>query len=158
MPNRLSDTTRKIAYNVGLVTSRRARSACEQGTKQNHSETTGLCKPSRAAELILHPDRSSLGAKHDQIEAAAFARVATVTALLAYAEAEATALLKSNIGIVNALVEALIEAGTLSGDEIDAIIRREVATKALANERARRAAWRIVEKSAAEFAAYGSKG
>jgi hypothetical protein len=43
-------------------------------------------------------------------------------------------------------------------DEIDAIIAREVATKALAKERARRVAWRIVEKNAADFAAYGSKG
>jgi hypothetical protein len=36
--------------------------------------------------------------------------------------------------------------GTLLGDEIDTIITREIAVKALANERARRAAWKIVEK------------
>jgi hypothetical protein len=57
-----------------------------------------------------------------------------------------------------ALVDALIEAGTLSGDEIDEIIGREVAVKELAKERARQAAWKIVEKNAAEFAAQGSKG
>jgi hypothetical protein len=33
----------------------------------------------------------------------------------------------------------------VSGDEIDEIIAREVAMKALANERVRRVAWRIVE-------------
>jgi hypothetical protein len=69
------------------------------------------------AELILHPDHPSLGAKHDQVEANAFARVAVaatpaVAALLAYCEAEAVALIRANIEIVDALVEALIEAGT----------------------------------------------
>jgi predicted amidohydrolase len=53
----------------------------------------------KCAELILHPELPRLGPVHDEIEAAAFARVATasatspvVAALLAYAEAEATAL------------------------------------------------------------------
>jgi hypothetical protein len=115
------------------------------------------------AERILHPDCPSLGAKHDFVEANAFARIAVaaspaVAALLAYCEAEAKALILANIEIVHALVEALIERGILTGDEIDAIIAREVAAKALANERARRVAWRIVEKNAADFAAYGSKG
>jgi len=114
-------------------------------------------------EQILHPNHSSLGAKHDQIEANAFAKVAVaaspaVAALIAYCEAEAAALIRANIEIVHALVEALIERGILTGDEIDTIIAREVAAKALANERARRVAWRIVEKNAADFAAYGSKG
>jgi hypothetical protein len=45
--------------------------------------------------------------------------------------------------------------GTLLGDEIDTIITREIAVKALANERARRAAWKIVENNAAGFAAHG---
>ena len=67
-------------------------------------------------------------------------------------------MIRVNIEIVHALVEALLESGILTGDEIDAIIAREVAVKALANERARRSAWRIVEKNAADFAAYGSKG
>ena len=67
-------------------------------------------------------------------------------------------MIRANIEIVHALVEALIERGILTGDEIDTIIAREVAAKALANERARRVAWRIVEKNAADFAAYGSKG
>jgi hypothetical protein len=74
----------------------------------------------KVAELILHPDHSSLGAKHDQIEANAFAKVAVaaspaVAALIEYCEAEAAALIRANIEIVDALVEALIEAGTLKG-------------------------------------------
>jgi hypothetical protein len=60
-------------------------------------------------------------------------------------------LIRANIQIVHALVEALIERGTLSGDEIDTIIARDVAIKALATERARRVAWRIVEKNAADL-------
>jgi len=91
-------------------------------------------------------------------EANAFAKVAVaaspaVAALIAYCEAEAAALIRANIEIVQALVEALIERGILTGDEIDAIIAREIAVKALANERARRAAWKIVEKNAADFTA-----
>ena len=66
-------------------------------------------------------------------------------------------MIRANIEIVHALVEALIERGILTGDQIDAIVEREVAAKALANERTRRAAWKIVENNAAGFA-YGSKG
>jgi ATP-dependent Zn protease len=47
-----------------------------------------------------------------------------VAALLAYCEAEAAALIRANIEIVHALVEALIERGTLTGDEIDTILAR----------------------------------
>jgi hypothetical protein len=43
-------------------------------------------------------------------------------------------------------------------DEIDAIIAREITVKALANARARRAAWRTVEKNTADCAACGSEG
>ena len=68
------------------------------------------------------------------------------------------ALIRANIEIVHTLVEALIERGILPGDEIDAIIVREVAVKALADEHARRVAWKVVENNAADFAAYGSKG
>ena len=105
------------------------------------------------------PERNRRIAVHDEIEAAALARVATasatspvVAALLAYAEAEATALIRANIQIVHALVETLIEAGSLSGDEVDGIIARTVSTQALAIERANRNDWRRRVKSAASFA------
>ena len=50
------------------------------------------------AEVILHPTLPSLGAQHDHVEAAAFARVAVAAqpaalALLEYCRAEASALL-----------------------------------------------------------------
>jgi hypothetical protein len=51
-------------------------------------------------------------------------------------KAEAAALIRSNIEIVQALVEALDERRILSGHEIDAIVAREVAARALADERA----------------------
>jgi|SRR5712664_2782035 len=104
------------------------------------------------------PERNRRIAVHDEIEAAAFARVATaatspvVAALLAYAEAEATALIRANIQIAHALVETLIEAGSLSGDEVDGIIARTVSTQALAIERANRNDWQRRVKSAASFA------
>ena len=110
------------------------------------------------AEMILHLDQPSLGAKHDRVEAEAFARVAVaaspaVTALLTYAEAEAAALIQANIEIVRALVESLIEAGTLSGAEVDTVIAQRISTQAVAIERANGNDWRRRVKSAASFAA-----
>src|SRR5205807_2880884 len=100
----------------------------------------------QCAELILHPELPPLGAIHDFVEAAAFAKIAVaaqpaVKALIAYAEAEATALLQANLDIVNALVEALIERGTLTGDEVDAIIWRELAMRSMRQEHKRRVDW-----------------
>jgi hypothetical protein len=68
-------------------------------------------------------------ALYDHIEAAAFARVAcaagsspAVAALISYAEAEAAALLTQNPDIVKRLVEELIDAGTLTGEQVDEFI------------------------------------
>ena len=111
-----------------------------------------------AAELILHPDLPSLGAVHDFTEANAFARVAVaaqpaVVALVRYCRAEATALLTANRDILDALVEALIEHGTLDGAQVDEIIAHEVAMRSIRLERQRRDDWKRVEKSAARFVA-----
>jgi hypothetical protein len=95
-----------------------------------------------------------IGSRQRHFAKVAVAASPAVTAL----EAAAAALIRANIEIVQALVEALIERGILTGDRIDAVIAREVAAKALADERARRAAWKIVEKNAADFADYGLKG
>ena len=111
------------------------------------------------AELILHPDHPSLGANMIRSRPTHSPRslspLRLVAALIKYCEAEAAALIRANIDIVRALVEELIERGILTGDQIDVIIAREVAVKALANERARLAAWKIVENNAAGFAAHG---
>jgi hypothetical protein len=55
-----------------------------------------------------------------------------------YCEAEATALLKANLEIVNALVEALIERGMLTGVEVDTIIAHQVAMRSIKLEHQRR--------------------
>ena len=109
-----------------------------------------------AAELILHPDLSSLGAVHDFVEADAFARVAVVgqpavMALVEYCRAEATALLTANIDVVNALVEALIESGTLTGEQVDEIISNCITVRSMAAERQRRVDWKQRESNAATF-------
>jgi hypothetical protein len=109
----------------------------------------------KAAEQILHPELPCLGAVHDHVEAEAFARVAVasqpaVAALVAYCEAEATALIKANIDIANALVVALIEQGTL-GSEIDAIISATMTTRSIETEHRRRDEWKRREVSAAAF-------
>jgi hypothetical protein len=106
------------------------------------------------AETLLHPDLPSLGAAHDGIEAAAFARVAVaaqpaVKALVAYCRAEATAVLTGNRDMVDALVEALIEVGELSGERVDEIISDCVSVRSAETERKRRDDWREREASAA---------
>jgi hypothetical protein len=108
------------------------------------------------AELLLHPDRPSLGAAHDGVEARAFARISVaaspaVEALINYAAAEATALLTANRDMVDALVEALIEAGELSGKRVDEIISECVAARAVAAEKIRRIDWQARQGNAAKF-------
>jgi hypothetical protein len=108
------------------------------------------------AEALLHPDLPSLGAKHDFVEADAFARVAVaaqpaVKALVAYCSCEATALLTASRDMVDALVEALIEAGELSGERVDEIISNCVTARSAEMERQRRGDWKTREASAAEF-------
>jgi hypothetical protein len=98
------------------------------------------------AEQLLHPADPSLGAEHDGIEARAIARVVcaavdasrAVAALVRYAEVETRALLLANRDIVDALVKALIEYGTLSGTEVDTVIAAGVAARSIAIERQRR--------------------
>jgi hypothetical protein len=109
-----------------------------------------------AAELILHPDLPSLGAVHDFTEANAFARVAVaaqpaVVALVRYCRAEATALLTVNRDILDALVEALIEHGTLTGEQVDEIISNCITVRSMAAERKRRVDWKQRESNAATF-------
>jgi hypothetical protein len=110
----------------------------------------------QCAELILHPELPSLGATHDFVEAAAFGRItvaaqSAVAALLKYCEAEASSLILEHIVIVRALVEALIERGTLSGDQVDEIISQSVAARLIKIEHQRRDDWRTRERSAAKF-------
>jgi hypothetical protein len=70
---------------------------------------------------------------------------------LAYAAAEAEALLNAQLGVVKALVDAIVEKGTLSGAEVDAIIMQAMAAETLALEHQRRTAWKRVQEAAALF-------
>ena len=86
------------------------------------------------AEFVLHPDLPSLGAQHDFVEAAAFAKIAVaaepaVLALIEYARAEATGILQANADILDELVNALVGLGTLDGGEVDEIISAGVARR-----------------------------
>jgi hypothetical protein len=74
-----------------------------------------------------------------------------VEALISYAVAEATALLTSNRDILDALVEALIEAGQLSGERVDEIISGCMTARSVTAERQRRAEWKQRESNAAKF-------
>jgi hypothetical protein len=109
-----------------------------------------------AAEEILFPRERNLGARHDQIEARAFAKVVVAAApaakaLLQYTYAEAKALIRGNRDIVDMLVEALIEAGTLTGDQVDEIISAAIAIRLAENERVVRDDWRRRQRNATEF-------
>jgi hypothetical protein len=108
------------------------------------------------AESILCPDHPPLGAIHDHVEAAAFARVAVASqpatlALIEYCRAEARAIIESNRDVAEALVAAVIEAGELSGKRVDEIISGCIATRSIEKERQRRIEWKVREHNAATF-------
>jgi hypothetical protein len=116
------------------------------------------CLGGAAGEVVMYPDLPPLPAEHDRAEARAFAGVicaspAAVDALLAYAKAEAEALIRDNRDIVEAMTDALVEKGTLSGDEVDAIIAAGVARRSMAAEFQRRHYWRAVVANAERFQA-----
>lgn len=120
---------------------------------RSQNNCIALCA-GECAEMLLHPDLPSLGANHDGIEARAFAKVAAVAtpaveALITYASAEASSLLASNRDMLDALVEALIEAGELSGERVDEIISSCITKRSAETERQRRDDWREREASAA---------
>jgi hypothetical protein len=118
-----------------------------------------LAQPTNVASCTREsPKDAPLVAEHDQIEARAFAAIACATpqaasALLAYAEAEAAALLSAHLGVVTALVDAIIERGVLTGDEVDQVIIRAMAAETLAVERQRRRDWQERRASAAALVA-----
>ena len=81
------------------------------------------------AEAILFPDLPPLRAERDKIEARADAAIAcasphSIDAMLAYAEAEAENLIRENLDVTLALVDALVASpkGRLTGEQVDAVI------------------------------------
>jgi hypothetical protein len=147
---RLERLEELAAEELGLGTSRGGESI----VRLQHSIVELL--GGQLAELLLFPDLAPLGAVHDFVEATAFAKVAvaaspSVEALINYCESEARALLTANRDIIEALVEALVEAGTLDGEQVDTVIARQIALRSIETERQRRDDWRRCELSAAEF-------
>jgi hypothetical protein len=110
------------------------------------------------AEKVLFPDLPPLRAEHDKIEARAVAAIAcasprSVDAMLAYAEAEAENLIRENLNVVLALVDALVASpnGKLTGQQVDVIIAAAIATSAVEAERVRRADWQARVANATAF-------
>jgi hypothetical protein len=109
-------------------------------------------------ERVIFPHRTPLAALHDQLEARAFASVAcasrdSIDAMLTYAEAEAEGIIRGQLGVVSALIDALVDKGTLMGDEVDLIIRDTIARKLMAAEHDRRKQWqRVLANTRAMFA------
>jgi hypothetical protein len=77
----------------------------------------------------------------------------SIEAFVGFCAVEAAALLRPREHIVRALTKELLVRRTMTAEQIDAIIMQADAAKALANEHARRAAWRRAEESAASFVA-----
>jgi hypothetical protein len=76
---------------------------------------------------------------------------AAVDAFIAYARVEAEALLRQHWFEVEAVAEALIEKGALTGEEIDQAIIVGKVRATLAEGHARRSSWRAVERRAQAF-------
>ena len=108
-------------------------------------------------ERVMFPDLPALGAEHDLAEARAlastFASPAAIPAMLSYAKAEAEALIRAHLPVVNALIDALVEHGTLSGEQVDQIISGAIAAEIVAAEHRRRRDLAQRAKNAAIFGA-----
>jgi hypothetical protein len=140
-------TTKQIAdicAAIGAPEIGAARVECAEETQRAMVNIIELVA-ARVCERIFYPDHEPLPADHDLAEARALASVIAspqaVPAMLAYAEAEAEALILTHLGVVQALIDALETAGTLSGEQVDDTIARAVAARLLAEEHERRRAW-----------------
>jgi hypothetical protein len=114
-----------------------------------HVRCVDLCGGS-AAETLLHPDCEPWVAHSDIRQARALANLIcsserAIDAYLMFALTEAKALIIQHRDVVLAIARALMVHRSLDAVMIHEIIAR-------APERARRAAWKIVENNAAEFA------
>jgi hypothetical protein len=106
-------------------------------------------------ESVLYPDHEPLPAEHDAIEALAIASVVSSSpaALLTYCRAEAEALIRANIDIVESLTDSVVAEGALSGSRVDSIIAACIARRSLDAEVERRKAWRDITARASSFEA-----
>jgi hypothetical protein len=107
-------------------------------------------------ERVMFPDCPVLSAEHDDIEARALASVVcaapeAIDAFVRYAEAEAEELIRAHLGVVTALIDALVERGTLSGEAIDQVIAHAVVMEVAQVERVRRQSWEARVENASRF-------
>jgi hypothetical protein len=72
-------------------------------------------------------------------------------AFIEFCRVEAAALLRAHQHVVGALTKELLARRTMTGEEIDEVIAQAIAEKTLADEHARRAAWKRAMESAASF-------
>jgi hypothetical protein len=110
------------------------------------------------SERLFCTDAPPLEALQDQQDAEQFARLMcvhpdAVDDFIAYARREAALLLNEHASVVHALAEALLEAQTLDGAQIDAVLAKALTAADLAAERKRRAAAARMLESAKAFAA-----
>ncbi|WP_407168701.1 hypothetical protein [Bradyrhizobium sp. ORS 111] len=70
-----------------------------------------------------------------------------------YVEAEAEALIRSHLGVVTALTDALVEHGTLTSEQVDQVIDAAIAGEMLDAERGRRREIHQRAERAAKFKA-----
>jgi hypothetical protein len=117
-----------------------------------------------AAEMIFLGDAPPKFMASDMLSANAIAGIvcrtpASIAAFVEHCYQEALALIERNKPVVLALARALINhpERTLSSAEIDQVIMQALAAEAVPVERARRAAWKLVEKNAADFNAHGTR-
>lgn len=110
----------------------------------------------RVCETVMYPDHEPISAERDFMEARALASTVSsskgaIDALLAWAMVEVEALIRSHMGVVAALIDALDERGTITSAEVDEIIAAAVGAELLAVERQRRAEMQARAESAKSF-------
>jgi hypothetical protein len=109
----------------------------------------------RVGEKIFFPDQERTGGARFA-EAHAFASIicsspAAVEALLCWAEAEAAALIRARPTAVMLLANALVDQGTVDGEQVDEIIIKATAIEMLTAEHARRREMQARAERAAKF-------
>jgi hypothetical protein len=124
-----------------------------------YNRVTELVAGTEGERLFL--DREPWFATDDERQACAYASIVTssqesAAAFISACRAEATTLLRQSAHIVRALAAELRVARTMDGLQVDACIERAVSEKQMADERARRAAWKCVEVNAGRLAQYAA--
>jgi hypothetical protein len=143
-----------ICASIGAPEIGMARVECAEEITRAMIMVTELVAGS-VCERVMFPDLPALSAEHDLAEARAlastFASPAAIPAMLAYASAEAEALIRAHMPVVNALIDALVEHGILSGEQVDEIISGAIAAEMLTAEHARRRDQQQRVENAAQF-------